>query len=81
MTGPASPAKMAINALSFGANVWLVAGGGPYYCLPKLESHLEARLRNEIFVFAQDELSIPQGSIRATVLIETIPAAFEMGLS
>ena len=78
MTGPASPAKMAINALNSGANVWLAAGGGPHYYLPKLESHLEARLWNEIFVFAQDELSIPQGSIRATVLIETIPAAFEM---
>ena len=53
-------------------------GSGPYYYLPKLESHLEARLWNEIFVFAQNELGIPQGSIRATVLIETIPAAFEM---
>jgi len=53
-------------------------GSGPYYYLPKLESHLEARLWNEIFVFAQDELGVPQGSIRATVLIETIPAAFEM---
>ena len=56
----------------------LATGGSPNYYLPKLESHLEARLRNEIFVFAQDELDIPQGSIRATVLIETIPAAFEM---
>lgn len=56
----------------------LAAGGGPYYYLPKLESHLEARLWNEIFTFAQDELGIPQGSVRATVLIETIPAAFEM---
>jgi malate synthase len=53
-------------------------GQGPYYYLPKLESHLEARLWNDIFVFAQDELGIPQGTIRATVLIETIPAAFEM---
>lgn len=53
-------------------------GQGPYYYLPKLESHLEARLWNEIFVFAQDELGIPRNSIRATVLIETIPAAFEM---
>jgi malate synthase len=57
----------------------LLAGGrGPYYYLPKTESHLEARLWNDIFVFAQDELGIPQGSVRATVLIETIPAAFEM---
>ncbi|WP_426979754.1 malate synthase A [Pseudarthrobacter sp. O4] len=53
-------------------------GHGPYYYLPKMESHLEARLWNDIFVFAQDELGIPQGTIRATVLIETIPAAFEM---
>lgn len=78
MTEPASPAKMAINALNSGANFWLAAGGGPHYYLPKLKSHLEARLRNEIFVFAQHALSIPHGSIRATVLIETIPAAFEM---
>jgi malate synthase len=51
---------------------------GPYFYLPKLENHLEARLWNEIFCFAQDELKIPRGSIRATVLIETILAAFEM---
>lgn len=53
-------------------------GQGPYYYLPKLESHLEARLWNDVFVFAQDELGLDVGSIRATVLIETIPAAFEM---
>lgn len=53
-------------------------GTGPYFYLPKLESHLEARLWNDVFVFAQDELGIPQGTIRATVLIETILAAFEM---
>lgn len=53
-------------------------GQGPYYYLPKMESHLEARLWNDVFVFAQDYLQIPQGTIRATVLIETIPAAFEM---
>ncbi len=53
-------------------------GTGPYFYLPKLESHLEARLWNEVFCFAQDELGIPRGSIRATVLIETILAAFEM---
>ena len=53
-------------------------GTGPYYYLPKLESHLEARLWNDVFNFAQDELKIPRGTIRATVLIETIPAAFEM---
>ncbi len=53
-------------------------GSGPYFYLPKLESHLEARLWNDIFVMAQDELDVPQGTIRATVLIETILAAFEM---
>ena len=53
-------------------------GRGPYFYLPKLESHLEARLWNDVFVFAQRELGIPQGTIRATVLIETITAAFEM---
>lgn len=50
----------------------------PYFYLPKLESHLEARLWNDVFLFAQDELNIPRGTIRATVLIETILAAFEM---
>src|SRR3989441_3125007 len=53
-------------------------GSGPYYYLPKLESHLEARLWNDVFNFAQDALGIPRGTIRATVLIETILAAFEM---
>ncbi len=53
-------------------------GTGPYFYLPKMESHLEARLWNDIFVAAQDALGIPQGTIRATVLIETILAAFEM---
>ena len=53
-------------------------GSGPYYYLPKLESHVEARLWNNAFVLAQDELGIDQGSIRATVLIETVLAAFEM---
>ncbi|RNL86172.1 malate synthase A [Halostreptopolyspora alba] len=53
-------------------------GKGPYFYLPKLESHLEARLWNDIFVTAQERLGIPRGTIRATVLIETIPAAFEM---
>ena len=51
---------------------------GPYFYLPKMESHLEARLWNDIFVDAQDAIGIPQGTIRATVLIETILAAFEM---
>ncbi len=53
-------------------------GSGPYFYLPKLESHLEARLWNAVFNTAQDELGIPRGTIRATVLIETILAAFEM---
>ncbi|MGC0418719.1 malate synthase A [Embleya sp. AB8] len=53
-------------------------GLGPYFYLPKLESHLEARLWNEVFAHAQDLLDIPRGTIRATVLIETITAAFEM---
>ncbi|MGN6754382.1 MAG: malate synthase A [Intrasporangium sp.] len=54
------------------------AGKGPYFYLPKMESHLEARLWNDVFVRAQDLLGIPQGTIRATCLIETYPAAFEM---
>ena len=53
-------------------------GTGPYFYLPKMESHLEARLWNDVFNFAQDELGIPRSTIRATVLIETILAAFEM---
>ena len=53
-------------------------GTGPYFYLPKLESHLEARLWNDVFVRAQQELGVPAGTIRATVLIETILAAFEM---
>ena len=56
----------------------LKRGSGPYVYLPKLQSHLEARLWNDIFVYAQDKLGIPQGSIRATVLIEHILAVFEM---
>lgn len=56
----------------------LERGSGPYFYLPKLESHLEARLWNDIFNFAEDALQLPRGTIRATVLIETILAAFEM---
>jgi len=56
----------------------LARGSGPYFYLPKMESHLEARLWNEIFVLAQQELGIPVGTIRATALIETVVAAFEM---
>ncbi|KKI93533.1 malate synthase [Bacillus sp. SA1-12] len=53
-------------------------GSAPYFYLPKMENHLEARLWNDVFCFAQDELNIPRGTIKATVLIETIMAAFEM---
>ncbi len=53
-------------------------GAGPYFYLPKMESHLEARLWNDVFVLAQQELGLPQGTIKATVLVETILAAFEM---
>jgi malate synthase len=56
----------------------LEKGSGPYFYLPKLESHLEARLWNDVFNSAQDAMSVPRGTIRATVLIETILAAFEM---
>ncbi|HEY2187006.1 MAG TPA: malate synthase A [Caldimonas sp.] len=56
----------------------LARGAGPYFYLPKVESHLEARLWNDIFVTTQNHLGIPQGTIKATVLIETILAAFEM---
>ncbi len=60
------------------AQALIAKGTGPYFYLPKMESHLEARLWNDVFCFAQDELGIPRGTIRATVLIETILAAFEM---
>jgi malate synthase len=56
----------------------LARGAGPYFYLPKMESHLEARLWNDIFCMTQDELGFPRGTIKATVLIETILAAFEM---
>lgn len=56
----------------------IARGTGPYFYLPKMESHLEARLWNDVFNYAQDELGIPRGTIKATVLIETIMAAFEM---
>ena len=56
----------------------LKRGRGPYFYLPKMESHLEARLWNDVFVFAQEYCGVPQGSVRATVLVETILASFEM---
>jgi malate synthase len=60
------------------ADALVARGSGPYFYLPKMESHLEARLWNDVFNHAQDVLGIPRGTIRATVLIETILAAFEM---
>src|SRR5690606_17760906 len=75
---------VAASLLDFGLYMFHCAkrqldkGKGPYFYLPKLESHLEARLWNDVFVRAQELLGIPRGTIRATVLIETYPAAFEM---
>ncbi|WP_438854194.1 malate synthase A [Agromyces sp. M3QZ16-3] len=60
------------------AHALIEQGAGPFYYLPKLEGHLEARLWNDVFSFAEERMALPAGSIRATVLIETIPAAFEM---
>ncbi|MDQ2861503.1 MAG: malate synthase A [Pseudomonadota bacterium] len=60
------------------AKAQIARGTGPYFYLPKLESHLEARLWNDVFIHAQAALGIPAGTIKATVLIETLPAAFEM---
>ncbi|MDB5291386.1 MAG: malate synthase [Phycisphaerales bacterium] len=60
------------------ARALIAKGSGPYFYLPKLENHLEARLWNDVFVWSQDALGIPRGTIRATVLLETILAAFEM---
>src|SRR2546421_8978463 len=60
------------------ATAQLERGSGPYFYLPKMESHLEARLWNDVFVLAQERLGLARGTIRATVLIETYPAAFEM---
>ena len=56
----------------------LERGSGPYFYLPKIESHLEARLWNDVFLHAQERLGLPSGTVKATVLIETLPAAFEM---
>ena len=60
------------------ARALLDSGTGPYFYLPKMESHLEARLWNDVFLHAERALGIPPGTIKATVLIETLPAAFEM---
>jgi malate synthase len=77
-------APLAGGLFDFGLYVWhnartlLDSGTGPYFYLPKLESHEEARLWDDVFQYAQDRLRIDRGTIKATVLIETIPAAFEM---
>ena len=60
------------------AKALLAQGTGPYFYLPKLESRKEAKLWNDVFVFAQEQLGVRKGTIKATVLIETLPAAFEM---
>ncbi|MFE5672253.1 malate synthase A [Agromyces sp. NPDC056523] len=76
--------RASASLVDFGLHVFHTArllvdrGDGPFYYLPKLESHLEARLWNDVFSFAEERMSLPPGTIRATVLIETIPAAFEM---
>ncbi|MFI1184405.1 malate synthase A [Streptomyces sp. NPDC020799] len=78
--GRAVPGALADFGLYFFHNArrLIDLGKGPYFYLPKTESHLEARLWNDIFVFAQDYVGIPRGTVRATVLIETITAAYEM---
>jgi malate synthase len=80
LDGEPIPASLFDFGLYFyhNARALLDNGTGPYFYLPKLQSHMEARLWNDVFVTAQDALGVPQGSIRATVLIETILAAFEM---
>ncbi|QFG68904.1 malate synthase A [Ornithinimicrobium pratense] len=65
-------------SMAASARLQIEAGKGPYFYLPKMEHHLEARLWNDAFVLAQDFLGIPRGTIRATCLIETLPAAFQM---
>jgi malate synthase len=75
---------MSARLVDFGRDMYpnaaelISRGSGPYFYLPKLESHLEARLWNDVFVHAQALLGIPRGTVRATCLIETLPAAFEM---
>jgi malate synthase len=78
--GTVAPGAMVDFGLYFYHNAaeLIARGHGPFFYLPKLESHLEARLWNDIFVHAEAQLAIPRGTIKATVLIETLPAAFEM---
>ncbi|MFB2585879.1 malate synthase A [Herbiconiux liukaitaii] len=78
-TRPASASLVDFGLYFFHNAKALIAGGrGPYFYLPKLENHLEARLWDDIFTFSENALQIPHGTIRATILIETISAAFEM---
>ena len=80
----ADGAPMSASLFDFGLHFFhnareaVARGSGPYFYLPKLESHFEARLWNDVFEFAQDVVGLPRGTIRATVLVETIYAAFEM---
>ena len=78
--GKAAPGMLVDFGLYFFVNAkeLLARGTGPYFYLPKMESHLEARLWNDVFVHAQDALGVPRGTIKATCLVETLPAAFEM---
>ena len=80
LDGRSVPASLFDFGLYFfhNARKLLARGTGPYFYLPKMQSHLEARLWNDVFVRAQEALGIPRGTIKATVLIETLPAAFEM---
>jgi malate synthase len=80
LEGRPVPASLLDFGLFFfhNARALLAKGTGPYFYLPKLQSHLEARLWNDVFVRSQEALGIPPGTIKATVLIETLPAAFEM---
>ncbi len=80
LDGAPVPGAIVDFALYFfhNAKALLARGSGPYFYLPKLESHLEARLWNAVFLRAQESVGIPQGTIKATVLIETLPASFEM---
>jgi malate synthase len=84
VTGKSSQVPISASLFDFGlyffhnARELMKRGSGPYFYLPKLESHLEARLWNDVFCAASDALGVPRGTIRATVLIETFPAAFEI---
>jgi malate synthase len=76
---PVSGALLDVGLYTFHAGRQAVQRGtGPYFCLPKLANHLEARLWNDVFIRASELVGIPRGSIRATALIETVPAVFEM---